>query len=261
MSVSPRVSALQTFSVLTCAHVNGSQYLPELYSTIRQQSLPPGWVLEWVVWEDGVDPRLASFVAELVGKDPRVRYGSNGTQNGPAVTRTQAFHASSGSLILAVDQDDFLEPGCLGAIIEAFSEDGDLAYVAGSTYEIDETGAKSPRERNLPPGRVPAGLTLELWNKEGLSTPWYPTATAFRRDVVTFFGGWPANVAAEDTELLACVSAAFDGVLIEAATVCRRNWSGQFTRTPPFLPAASSARIARHRRATLIDGWRRSGRL
>lgn len=160
-----------------------------------------------------------------------------------------------------MDQDDFLEPGGLGAIIEAFDKDPQLAYVAGTTYEIDESCVKKPRACTLPPGKVPAGSTLHLWNSEGLSTPWYPTATAFRRDIVTFFGGWPAHVAAEDTELLACVSAAFDGCLIEAGTVCRLLWEGQLTRTQVFLDTAAAARAARHRRATLIDGWRRLGRL
>lgn len=212
------VPRLQTFSILTCAYHHGAQYLPELYDTIRQQILPPGWTLEWVVWEDGEHPVLETVVKDMVGKDTGVLYGATGVRRGQAVTRTAAFHASTGVVVMGVDQDDLLEPGALAALIEAFSTSVDLAYAAGSTWEIDQAGQRRLRQRHLPPGILPAGRALELWNREGLSTPWYPTATAFRRDVVTFFGGWPANVAAE------------------------------------------VARRARHRRAMLIDSWRRSER-
>jgi len=252
---------LQTFSILTCAFGPGAQHLPELYDTIRQQTLPAGWALEWVVYEDGDIPVLESVVAGIVGKDPRVRYGSIGARRGQPVARTSAFHASTGDIAMGVDHDDLLEQGALASIIEAFETNTDIAYVAGTTWELDESGQKRQRERHIEAGIIPAGHTLELWNREGFSTPWYPTATAFRRDVVTFFGGWPANVAGEDTELLACVTAAFNGMIINANTVCRRIWEGQLTRTPAVIAAAEPARLARHSRATLVDSWRRTGRI
>jgi glycosyltransferase involved in cell wall biosynthesis len=253
--------SLRTISLLTPAHASVAQFLPELYRSIQSQLLPAGWVLEWVIWEDGDDPSLASVVAELVGKDPRVVYGASGRQSGPAVARTQAFHASRGEVVFGIDSDDVLEPGGLAKIIETFDTSHGIAWVTGATFEFDEHGNRTERSCLIAPGRLRAGQTIELWNTTGLSTPWYPTATAYQRWAVALLGGWPANVVAEDTELLACVTAAWDGMLIASPTMARRCWEGQMTKTPVLIEAAESARKARHARATLIDGWRRAGLL
>ena len=254
---------VKTLSVLTPvhAHVRAAEFLTDLYASVRAQHLPVGWNLEWVVQEDGAHPSLTDVVDEIVGKDPRVSYRAHRIQGGPAVARNQAFHASRGEVIFPVDHDDYLEPGGLSALIAALEESPETAWATGRTYEIDEHLVRTERSDFVEPGLVPAGHTLNLWNTQGVSTPWYPTATAYRRWAVELFGGWPANVAAEDTELLACITTAWDGIVVTAHTMTRRLWSGQITKDPVVLSAAANARQVRHNRATLINAWRTGGLL
>lgn len=252
---------VRTFSLLTPvhAHSRAAEFLTDLYASVRAQQLPPGWKLEWVVQEDGAQPALAGVVNQIVGKDPRVSYRAHGMKGGPAIARNQAFHASRGEVVFPIDHDDYLEPGGLSALITALEEHADAAWATGRTYELDEKLARSERSDLVGPGLVPAGHTLEIWNTQGISTPWYPTATAYRRWAVELFGGWPANVAAEDTELLACITTAWDGVVVAAHTMTRRRWSGQITKDPVVIDAGVDARRVRHNRATLINAWRTCG--
>lgn len=254
---------VKTFSLLTpvYAHARAAEFLTDLYASVAAQNLPPGWNLEWVVQEDGARPSLASVVDQIVGKDPRVLYGAHGIQGGPAIARNQAFHSSRGEVVFPVDQDDYLEPGGLSALIAALEEHSNAVYATGRTYEVDEHLVRTERSDFVDPGLVPAGHTLEIWNTQGVSTPWYPTATAYRRWAVELLGGWPANVAAEDTELLACITTAWDGVVVPEHTMTRRRWSGQITNDPVVLAAGPRARRVRHNRATLINAWRTGGLL
>jgi glycosyltransferase involved in cell wall biosynthesis len=255
--------SVKTLSVLTPvhAHARAAEFLTDLYESLRAQHLPSGWNLDWVVQEDGAHPSLADVVDQIVGKDPRVSYRAHRLQGGPAVARNQAFHASRGEVIFPIDHDDYLEPGGLSALIAALMESPGAAWATGRTYEVDEHLVRTERSDFVEPGLVPAGHTLRLWNTHGVSTPWYPTATAYRRWAVELFGGWPANVAAEDTELLACITTAWDGIVVTAHTMTRRLWSGQVTNDPVVISAAADARQVRHNRATLINAWRTSGLL
>jgi glycosyltransferase involved in cell wall biosynthesis len=262
-SLTPHPNAVRSVSLLTPVHRHDrvEAFLTELYTSIQQQDLPAGWTLEWVVREDGEHPVLGDLVRQIVGKDPRVVYGANHTQGGPAITRTQAFHDSCGEIVLGIDHDDYLEPGGLRAMVEALVTHPRAAWVTGKTFEMSEQGEHSERETFVSPGYINAGHTLRLWNTEGISTPWYPTATAYRRSVVAFLGGWPANIAAEDTELLACITAGWDGVVLDTPIMTRRRWSGQITKDPIVEAAAGAARRARHQRATLIHAWRQKSLL
>lgn len=255
---------LRTLSLLTPVHrhTRAVEYLTELYASVRAQQLPSGWVLEWVVWEDGEWPSLGEELLQAVDKDPRVLYGANGLQGGPAITRTQAFHASRGDVVFSIDHDDYLEPGGLHALLTALEAHPEAAWATGRTFEVTEGQDRRERTDYIVSGVVPAGYTLELWNTAGVSTPWYPTATAYQRWAVSLLGAWPANGAGgEDIELLACVTAAWGGIVIDEHTMTRRRWDGQNTRNPVVQAAAGDNRRARHKRATLIDSWRRSGLL
>jgi hypothetical protein len=164
-------------------------------------------------------------------------------------------------VVFPIDHDDYLEPGGLSPLIAALEEHSNAVYATGRTYEVDEQLVRTERSDFVDPGLVPAGHTLEIWNTRGVSTPWYPTATAYRRWAVELFGGWPANVAAEDTELLACITTAWDGVVVAEHTMTRRRWSGQITKDPVVIDAGADARRVRHNRATLINAWRTGGLL
>lgn len=253
--------SMGTIDLLTPVHAAGAQFLPELYASIQSQRLPAGWSLRWIVQEDGDTPQISETVRSLAGKDPRVLYGANGRQGGPAVTRTQAFHAGCGEVVLGIDADDVLEPDGLAAVIEAFQAHPKAAWVTGRTFEFSADGHRKIRSSLIPTGPLPAGRALELWDTTGLSTPWYPTATAYRRWAVLLMGGWPAAVGGEDIELLACVAAAWGGMIIDEPLMARRLWDGQITRTDPVIKVADRVRANRHARATLIDGWRRAGLL
>jgi glycosyltransferase involved in cell wall biosynthesis len=74
---------MPTVSILTAVYAPTAKYLPETIASVREQILPAGWDLEWIVQEDGVGPQLADQVNEL----PCVRYQANNAQLGLPHTR------------------------------------------------------------------------------------------------------------------------------------------------------------------------------
>ena len=66
---------MPTVSILTAAYAPTAKCLPETIASVREQILPTGCDLEWIVQEDGVGPRLADQVNEL----PSVRYSTRPT--------------------------------------------------------------------------------------------------------------------------------------------------------------------------------------
>ena len=107
---------MPTVSILTAAYVPTAKYLPETIASVREQILPTGWNLEWIVQEDGVDPGLADHVTEL----PYVQYQANNARLGLSQTRNLGLSRAIGDLVQVLDHDDVLLPGALTTLVSRF---------------------------------------------------------------------------------------------------------------------------------------------
>ena len=77
------MSSKSLLSLITAIRKGREDYLiAETAESLLEQRLPTGWVLEWLIQEDGEDPALESIVRKFTSGDKRVRYDANGTALG-----------------------------------------------------------------------------------------------------------------------------------------------------------------------------------
>ncbi len=103
-------------SVLTAAHSSTADYIEEATESLRNQTLPYGWALEWIVQEDGANPSLG----DKLRRWDAVNYAANGRRLGITPTRNLALSRASGVLTQTLDADDLLLPGALSTLIPLF---------------------------------------------------------------------------------------------------------------------------------------------
>ncbi|MGH3803646.1 MAG: glycosyltransferase, partial [Pseudonocardiaceae bacterium] len=83
------------------AHV---EFLLETYESLSSQESLGGWDWEWLIQEDGEQPRLR----ERLPNDLRIRYAAIGVRLGAATCRTLALERARGEVTRSLDADDVL---------------------------------------------------------------------------------------------------------------------------------------------------------
>lgn len=250
-------------SVLTPTRAHNADFLDQVAASVDAQRLPAGWTLEWVVQEDGDQPRLAERVAALsAGMDGRrpVRYEANGAQRGAAATRRAAFARSRGRVVVGMDHDDrFVDDG-LARLLTALAAHPDAGWACGRCEWLQPDGVHTWHKPDvLAPGRQPPG-TIARWFVDTGDWPFPSAFTAYRRHVVAAAGSWPDLPRSDDAALLLAVDAAHPGVWVDADVACYRRWSRQKTVDPGDWAVREPVRaeLDRRARATLL-GQREAG--
>ena len=151
---------MPTVSILTAAYAPSATYLPATAASVRDQHLPAGWDLEWVIQEDGTSPSLAC----LFNNQPHVRYAANGAQLGIAVTRNLALSRVAGDLVQILDHDDVLLPDAIALLVDAF-ESHPIHWAVGAADDLMEDDTRQAWDSALPFGLLPAG-TVNQWAEE-----------------------------------------------------------------------------------------------
>jgi hypothetical protein len=101
-------------------------------SALRQTIRPVEVIL---VADGGAD------VAELPGC---VHLDTGGIRRGPAAARNLGIARATAPFILFLDADDYLLPGGLATLLQAYAQSG-ASYVYGDTYTIDQGGGHTLR--------------------------------------------------------------------------------------------------------------------
>lgn len=96
---------------------NNTQYLPELYECLKEQSFTD-W--EWIIVLNGG--------AEVKFPDPRVKIFHYDGQGKVGILKKYACSKAKGSIIAEVDHDDLITSDCLEEINKAFNDDTVFAY-------------------------------------------------------------------------------------------------------------------------------------
>lgn len=133
-------SAPCDLSVILPAY-NAAEFIgPAIRSVLDQ--VPPQRTVEIVVADDGSSDRTAAAVA-AVGESGRVRYFRQ-ENRGPAAARNLALGEAGGRLLMLLDADDSLCPGCVEATLD-FMDRYPEAGLFFTNYDIyDENGVISP---------------------------------------------------------------------------------------------------------------------
>ena len=115
-------------------------------SVLAQHDAP---ALDVIVADDGSTDDTAAAVREAFRQDPRVQV-SVGPHGGASAARNRGFALARGELVAFLDSDDYWLEGTLRAMLAAFSEHPDLAFVC-----VD--GATLPHGAQPPLPRIVAG--------------------------------------------------------------------------------------------------------
>lgn len=193
-------------SIITAAYGPLATYFETTIHSVRQQELPEGWELEWLVQEDGPNPTLEALVAD----EPHVRYAANGAQTGISATRNLALTRATGDVVQVLDHDDVLLPGALATLLPRFDDPG-THWVVGQADDLLPDGSRRTYESALPFGRVPAG-TVNDWaiNHDG-NWPIHCAGLMLRTNLVRAVGGWGGTPVDDDIVMFSAVSELADG--------------------------------------------------
>ena len=105
---------------------NRLKLLGETIDSVQRQSFG-AW--EHIIVDDGSDDGTAQEVASRAAEDPRIRYiPRNGEKSGANVCRNIGLRKSRSNLIVLLDSDDQLRPGCLERRVEIMTRNAELDF-------------------------------------------------------------------------------------------------------------------------------------
>jgi len=160
---------------------NRLKLLTETMASVSAQTFAD-W--EHLIVDDGSDDGTADFVKNWVVADSRVRYlRRSGDPTGANACRNLGLRESRADLILLLDSDDLLEPGCLAARVAVMDRNQDLAF---ATFQAGIFRAT--------PGDAGRVMDPELSGDDLLrflyfEAPWQTSAPIWRRESLLALGG------------------------------------------------------------------------
>ena len=238
-------------SIITAAFAPSADYLNETINGVKEQELPPGWELEWIIQEDGASPSLAGRFAGL----DYVRYEASGVQLGIAASRNLALSRATGVLIQVLDQDDVPLPGALASLIPLF-DSAPVHWAVGQADDLMPDGRRIEWESALPYGTIAAG-TVNAWaESHEANWPIHCAGLMLRTTAVRAVGGWVGLPADEDVSMFAALSEISDGHNFDGITWLYRQHPHQVTRTQhtEHISAASRRFAVQRAKAIRLSG-------
>lgn len=234
-------------SVLTAAFAPAATYLDETIASVRRQTLPANWELEWIIQEDG---EKSSLSEQLEGLD-FVHYQANEAQLGVAATRNFALSRASGALVHVLDHDDILLPGALNTIIPRFTHNR-IHWAIGQADDLMPDGTRIPWDSALPYGIIPAGQVNEWARAHDGNWPIHCAGLTLRMESLRAIGGWSGVPSDDDIAMFAALSEISDGYNDQTVTWLYRQHRQQTNRTTEWQNySAAGRRIALQRAAAL----------
>jgi glycosyltransferase involved in cell wall biosynthesis len=127
---------MRVISVITPTHRN--RWLERAYESIATQKLPQDWIFEWVVVTNG--ELAAEWVANAFsdGRVHAIQYRDENRNVG--ALKAFACAKATGEILVELDHDDELRPGCLEAVIRAFETSPTPAMVYSDAVSIRDDG-------------------------------------------------------------------------------------------------------------------------
>jgi GT2 family glycosyltransferase len=135
VQASDRVTPL--FSVVVPVFKTRRQYLEECVRSVLSQT-EQDW--ELLLVDDGNGPDLASDLAILAARDPRMRVIRSPKNVGIALASQLGVDAASGTFLALLDHDDTLSPVALEHVAARIVADPTVDYIYSDEDKVDESG-------------------------------------------------------------------------------------------------------------------------
>jgi glycosyltransferase involved in cell wall biosynthesis len=115
---------------------NGMPWLPECVGSVAMQRGDAD--VEHLVYDGGSTDGSAEWLREHASIGYEAIFGPDGGQTDALA---KGFDRGTGEIFAWLNADDVLEPGALKRVVEIFTADPSLAFVAGACLMIDSGGA------------------------------------------------------------------------------------------------------------------------
>lgn len=183
--IQPPMLPAPVVSVITPTK-NRSALLRETIHSVQAQTLQ-AW--EHIIVDDRSSDATGSDVAALAQVDPRIRYLSrSGSTAGANACRNQGLAAARSDLIVFLDSDDLLDPGCLERRASVMQRNADLGFavflVNAFVQKRGDLGCKVNTDV----------LGDDLLRFLCFEHPWLINSLIWRRSVLQQLGGWDESL-------------------------------------------------------------------
>jgi glycosyltransferase involved in cell wall biosynthesis len=177
-----------TISVITSTY-NHARYLTECVESFFNQEIEP---LEAIIIDDASTDHTQDVIRSLSARFPKIVAIRNETNQGPALNLNKAIALAKGEYIVGCAADDFLLPGIYQKGLDFLTQNRELGFCFGDTWEFQD-GA--PREFLLrKPMQSEASLRFDpndvraLFKRRQLVIPSH--STMYRRSCMLEQGGF-----------------------------------------------------------------------
>jgi teichuronic acid biosynthesis glycosyltransferase TuaG len=185
-------------SVLTPTFNRADSFLPQCLLSVQSQH-EIGFEHEHIIVDDGSNDGTEEVVAEWRKKDNRIKYIQTKKNSGPAAALNAAFAIAKGSLIVPLDDDDFLPLQSLQMRFDFFQDHPEVDWAFGYSFQVDDHNAiiEGMYERIPVFEEDPKRLFEELMKLNTISNG----AVTIRLECISKIGGWDPAVASQDWDL------------------------------------------------------------
>jgi O-antigen biosynthesis protein len=137
VTTNDRFQNLPMVSVFTPTYQTGDR-LRRPYESLLAQTYA-NW--EWVVYDDSPDDDTFKRLREIARADDRVRiFRGDGNWGSIGEVKRRLCGLSRGAILLELDHDDELTPGCVGSVVEAFERFPDAGFAYTDCSEMFDDG-------------------------------------------------------------------------------------------------------------------------
>lgn len=231
------MTTTRRLSIITAAYGPLSTYIEDTICSVREQKLPDGWELEWIVQEDGTNPSLEG----LVSRELHAKYAANEAHTGIAATRNLALTRATGDVVQVLDHDDVLLPGALEQLLPRFDQP-EVHWVVGQADDLLPDGRRRSYESALKFGRIRAGAVNDWAIQHDGNWPIHCAGLLIRTNLVRAVGGWGGCPVDDDIIMFSAVSELADGYNDPAVTWLYRIHDRQTSRSAAWRERSSDGR-------------------
>lgn len=125
-------------SILTPTKNRATTFLPDLIDSIADQTIPSDWHLEHIICDDGSSSEQLAALHEIPSRTPITTKLVYSNYTGPAGAHNVAARASSGEVLIDIDDDDVLTPDSIRKRVEHLLGCKEL-WSAGNAYVVSES--------------------------------------------------------------------------------------------------------------------------
>jgi glycosyltransferase involved in cell wall biosynthesis len=212
--------------------LNQGRYLATAIESVLGQDYPH---VEYLVFDGGSTDETAAVVARYPGRLTFVQE----TDRGQSHAINKGLRGARGEIFQWLNADDWLEPGAIGAVVEAFRRVPEAAVVYGHGSAADADGRPLGQRFRAP---IPFDLRRLLFVCDTLAQP----SCFLRRDAALAAGGLDETLHwAMDWDLYLRLALRFRFVPVDRALAVWREYPGTKTRSGGWRRFRELVRVLR----------------